>query len=331
MSIQLKLDEALQGFITYKRALGRSPHTIAEYSSTSKKLLKFFGDSTPIASLDRGRMLEFFAWLQDEYKPANQGVAPRTVKKLSQKSIYNIHANLTAFWGWALLEELIERSPMIGIERPRFSPKIIAPYTKSDLKSMLGAAMWSAPWDSDPSVRSARATADRDIAIILVLLDTGIRASELCRLNRSDLRIAKGQIRVLGKGPGGEGKERLVYISSKTSSALWKILQNGVDDSRDHDPVFTVGSHSNPRRMSRTTLWKLVARIGQRAAVEGANPHRFRHTFAISYLRNGGDLFTLKALLGHSDLAMVQRYARIARTDSENAHRSASPVARWNL
>jgi integrase len=78
-------------------------------------------------------------------------------------------------------------------------------------------------------------------------------------------------------------------------------------------------------------LGKLLKRIGERAGVEDVNPHRFRHTFAITYLRNDGDVFTLQASSGHSDMTMVKRYARIAQIDRATTHRKASPVDNWRL
>ena len=78
-------------------------------------------------------------------------------------------------------------------------------------------------------------------------------------------------------------------------------------------------------------LYRLVARIGERAGVKKAHPHRFRHTFAITYLRNGGDIFTLREQLGHADWKILNRYLALSQIDRARAHESASPVDRWRL
>ncbi|MBI5082479.1 MAG: tyrosine-type recombinase/integrase, partial [Chloroflexi bacterium] len=67
------------------------------------------------------------------------------------------------------------------------------------------------------------------------------------------------------------------------------------------------------------------------AKVPKCHPHRFRHTFAITYLRSGGDVFTFQELMGRSTLEMVQHYARLAERDVDEVHKRASPADNWRL
>ena len=81
----------------------------------------------------------------------------------------------------------------------------------------------------------------------------------------------------------------------------------------------------------RHKLLKVFRRIGARAGVRGVNIHRFRHTFAVNYLRNGGDSLHLQRLLGHSTMNMVNTYLDLANADLQKNHRIASPVDHWRL
>ena len=69
----------------------------------------------------------------------------------------------------------------------------------------------------------------------------------------------------------------------------------------------------------------------KRAGVPGAHLHRLGHTFAITFLRNGGNVLALQTILGHESLDMVKRYLKIAQTDLQKAHQDASPVMNWPL
>jgi len=121
-----------------------------------------------------------------------------------------------------------------------------------------------------------------------------------------------------GKG----SKDRLVPFDPKTGRAIWNYQTQERPDSRHHNVFLNV----NGDPLTRDALLKLVKRIGERAQVKNAYPHRFRHTFAIEYLRNRGNVYTLKRVLGHSTLQTVNNYLEIANSDVIEAHHTASPV-----
>jgi len=164
----------------------------------------------------------------------------------------------------------------------------------------------------------------------LTLLDTGLRASEICALTIGDLDAKSGRVNVkhgtAGAAKGGKG--RVVYLGKSARSAVWRYLADREDGENLQSSLF-LGKFDHP--MSNTSLRLLLRYIGTKAGVTKTYPHRFRHTFAIAYLRSGGDLFTLQALLGHKSLEMVQHYARIAEVDIAEAHRRASPADNWHL
>ena len=130
---------------------------------------------------------------------------------------------------------------------------------------------------------------------------------------------------ILGKG----NKRRLVYFGKDTTKAVWKYLQE--NPCEDNDCVFrssrgiTAGDG-----LTKDGLGELIRRLGKVAGVVSTrcSPHTFRHTFSIQFLRAGGNVFTLKEMLGHTSLTIVNRYVALAQADIENQHRQFSPADR---
>ena len=150
-----------------------------------------------------------------------------------------------------------------------------------------------------------------------------MRAAELCGIRTHHLDLKNHRLCVFGMG----SKERILPISPPTAMAIWKYLATRGDDAIGDRPFTTNTGHAHSRR----ALLELTYSLGDSAGIPNAHPHRFRHTFAINYLRNGGDAYTLQMLLGHSTREMVKSYLQLAHADAAKARRRASPVANWDL
>jgi len=331
MSTNLALSQAFEGFVNFKIASGKAPSSIASYRNSFKKLKAFLKTDPRLAAVTKAHLIDFFAWLQESHVTEPGGVATRGALRLSPKSILNVHTDLSAFWAWALHEGYVAENLVRCIDPPPVSPPVIEPLTKDEMIVLVKACSTTSCWKTRPSTSNHRPTSDRDRAIVMVLVDTGIRASELCDIRFRDINFPTRSIRIRGKGPGRGPKERMVYMGARTAQAVLRVLTPQLGTMAEDDHVFVVGLAAHPRPMGRNVLGRLLRRLGDRAGIRGVHPDRLRHTFAITYLRNQGDVFTLQDLLGHSDLAMSRRYARIAQVDCAQAHQRASPVDNWRL
>jgi site-specific recombinase XerD len=209
---------------------------------------------------------------------------------------------LKAFGNWCAAEEIAQGAGFRALRRPKVPRRLIAPFSDPELRSLLALAD------------------DRERALALVFLDTGLRLSELASLRVGDVR-PDGTLHVMGKG----AKERIVPIGSTARRGLVRYLATR-DGLLPTDPLFT-----SRRRTGLTArgVQQAIARLGRRAGVgTRCSPHTFRHTFARGYLVNGGDVFSLQQILGHTTLDMVRRYVTLSEADLVARHRSASPADR---
>jgi len=323
----LQLSKALVGFLQYKAAEGLSPNTLCNYEDHLTVWLDYTGD-IEVSQVTSQDLRAYLAWLCTDYKPrrltgGDQPLAPKTVR--------NVWATLCSFFTWASMEFDLP-NPMKAVPAPRFERPPVEPFSKENVEALLKACKFSREANTTDRRRFTmrRPTARRDQAIILTLLDTGLRASELCSLKVDDVDPKTGRVHVKHGRSGGAkfGRGRVVFLGKVARRALWRYLAEREDGEDPDAPLFT-GRFDRP--LNKNALRLLISRLGKKAEVKKCHPHRFRHTFAITYLRAGGDLFTLQALLGHSSLEMVQYYARIAEIDVQQAHRRASPADNWRL
>ena len=307
----MRFSEALEGFWLAKKR-GYSTHTVADYSLTFRRFRLFVGDAD-VAGLVADDIRRFLDAMQNRYE-------------LGNKTLCNYWVALSAFWTWAEVELGIDHIIRNRVARPQFQRRRIAPYRQEEVEAMLAATGKATAWRTSTGrmTRSKRPTADRDRAIIVTLVDTGLRASELCALHLEDYDQERGSLYVeRGKGD----KERLVYVGDSAKRALWRYLLSR-RDAGAKEPLFVSGSG---RALDRNNLRQTLQRIGERAGVRGVTVHRFRHTYAITFLRNGGNPLVLQELLGHEKLETVRVYVALAAIDLENAQRASSPADGWDL
>ena len=312
------LSKAVEGYILDGLAGDFSPHTMRLYRLYLGKLVDFLGDPE-LADITHTDLAKYMHYMRHEYIPnrSNGDTSP-----LSPSALDNHWKAIRSLFGWC--NRVLElKRPDTNLSQPQYQLPEIIPFTEDEVKAIVQACEYTkeANTEKRQTFRMKRPTAHRDKALLLMLLDTGLRVSEACRLQVMDVNLETGEIHVKPYGSGQKTKPRTVYLGKSARRSMWHYLTKR-EEMRQGDPLFFVKPES---------IRSLCRRMGERAGVVNVHPNRFRHTFAIQFLRNGGDVFSLQRLLGHSTLEMVQHYLRLANADDEQAHRRASPADRWRL
>ncbi len=312
------LSRAIEGFFIEKRGQGRSEDTLHEYNTTMKRFVEFTGDP-PINSITAKTIIDFFIYLEKFRYSRDRTGKSGILKPLSPKTIFNYKQGLSSFFSF-LSEEY-------GLEKPKMprrskNEKPVMPFTTDEVLTILKACDYSLTEPSNQiAYKSTRRTRLRDKAIIMFLFDTGVRASELCNIRFRDVDFDNSRVTITGKGK----KQRIIQFGRNATRQLWKYHSARFPDVRPLPDDFLFADDENLRPMNRDSLRQLISGIGEKAGVKNAHPHRFRHTFAVEFLRNGGNVYQLQDLLGHTTLEMCRRYVTLATNDLKEIHRRASP------
>jgi len=305
----LELKTLIEGFRLSYQTEGKSPKTIEWYTCFLERFRNFLesnGFPTLLDSITKSHIRAFIRYLQEEAR------TPRSNKPLSQLTVQGYVRTLKAFFSWAIREEYLVSSPMATIPVPKAVYKIVNTFSHDQIARLFALC------------RNSDSLGCRNLAVILLLLDSGIRVSELINIHVSDIDLAEGHIKIKrAKG----NKERLVPIGSVVQKALWKYI-NHYRPTPLTAKVTRLFLSDGGLPLTRSGIQQMLRRHGKQAGITGVrcSPHTFRHTFARNYLLNGGDIFSLQKILGHSSLASVRNYLNLFAADVKRQHQRFSPV-----
>lgn len=269
----MKTQEAIQLFVTNRQLQGVAVSTVKQYQQQLSRLLQSDKLITNPADIEA-----IIASIQG-----------------TQETKHSYFRTYRAFYNF--LEKRYDiKNPMVNVTAPRLKPKVMPTLEANEI-----------------SLINLFTNNERDNTVISLLLDTGIRASELANLRFQDIKLSVNCITVSGKTG-----QRVVPISEFVADLL--LRQPNSKDGY----VF----HGHSGKLTRSGVYRIVSRALIRIGIQGPKlgPHRLRHTFGRQWITLGGDVRSLQIILGHSNIKTTEKYANLNFNDVAIKHRKFSPA-----
>ena len=260
------------------------------------------------------RLEKFSSWLSARPDPITEldAITPNAIRLylihlqdrgLASNTQHTEARAIRAFLNFCVREELLAVSPFSKVKMPRKDIIEKTNLSNAEINRLIQAC------------ESAR-----DKALVMTLLDTGLRSSELCALNLANLDGDTGEITVIrGKGR----KDRRVYLSAKTLQQVRRYLRKEQRTLDPKSPLFASHWHGSQQRLTRSGLYRILKAVGTSAGVNHSTPHEYRRTFAINCLRAGMNIYAVARLMGHADIDTLKAYLHYAEADLQAAHEHA--------
>lgn len=311
------LASLIQYYETCNKCEGKSPKTILFYSSNLKLFQVYIKnrhlpDSIDIFEINLLR--DYITYLMNRNKYLTHPSRAISTEPVSIATVHCHVRTLRAFFGWLHREGLIKENIASNLKPPRIPRKIISTLSDGEIKAILDA------------FNQGDTTDFRNKAIFMILIDSGLRIGELSNLKMSGIKQNGSILQVMGKGQ----KERIVPIGINAQRALQRYLfrdrSKAMNPEIDYVFLSQYGQH-----LTENGIKLALKRIARKSDVTRLHAHLCRHTFATRFLNNGGDIFTLQQILGHSTLEMVRHYANVSSSQIQLQHLKCSPLDRLGL
>jgi site-specific recombinase XerD len=311
------LSELINYYEVCNRAEGKSHRTITWYTPNLKRFRNYLENrhlSESLDSIDKKLLREYVLYLLQRNKFENHPYTPVKIEPLSTATIHAHVRTLRAFSSWLVGEGLTEENIARDLKPPKLVKKAVSTLSDEEILAILHT------FDLNNHCEA------RNLTTFMLLLDSGLRIGELVSLKMEDVHMTEGFLKVMGKGK----KERIVPIGNSAQKALQRYLfrYRATPAHQGIENVF-LSVHGTP--LTGNSMKLMFARLGRRSGVQRLHAHLCRHTFATRFLVNGGDVFTLQQILGHSTLEMVRHYVNLASNDVIIQHQRCSPLDRLNL
>ncbi len=285
--------QTIENFLTDCHIRRLSPKTI-EFYKAKFKVFADYCEAQAIAAIDQldaSTLRRFFLWLEERgNNPGGRHAYFRTLR---------------AWLRW--LEDEYEgfTSPLRRLKTPKVEVQPIEGVSLADVQALLATC--------DKSFSGCR-----DKALLLFLLDTGLRVSECLQLEWQDIDLATGSILVRRTK---NKKPRLVFLGRSARQALRQYAKRRKDDS----PAVWLTVHGE--RMTYTAVRQVLRRRAKQAGLkEVPSPHDFRRACALQLLRSGADVVSVSRLLGHGSVEVTKRYLAQTDDDLQQTHNRHSPA-----
>lgn len=274
-------DKLLNLFLSAKEVEGCSKKTLKYYKSTIEKML--ISVDKEVDNISTNDLRNYLS----EYNLNNH---------LSKTTLDNVRRILSSFFSWLENEDYIIKNPVKRIHRVK---------TGRVVKETL----------SDENIEILRDNCEsiRDLAIIELLVSTGMRVGELVKLNISDINFHERECVVFGKGES----ERVVYFDARTKLHLIQYLNTR----NDNNQALFVSIRSPHNRLGINGVETRLKKLGLKSNIENVHPHKFRRTLATNAIDKGMPIEQVQKLLGHMQIDTTMQYAMVNQSNVKIAHR----------